>query len=804
MDFHYGANWRKSNTYMKINRKVQRVIDKAVQMATELKHEFITTEHLLGATLKDNYTQVLLFFCGIDSQDLENKVNFYLSQMEHFQDLNQDPVESVGFQSVMNRALSNCVSAEKEEIGLSDVIVSLFDEEKTYSSYFLKKAGLDRLQILEYISFTKDREKDGVDASELMNGFSDFIKEMSSGLLNIEKSGEDEEFDEEREDQDEAQEKFQKNKKTALSRFTRDLVAEAKEGKLEVLIGREEEIDRTLQILCRRTKNNPIHVGDAGVGKTAITEGLAIRLAEGTVPEVLKDFQLYSLNMGALVAGTKFRGDFEERIKQVTDELLTKEKAILFIDEIHTIAGAGSVSGGSLDASNLLKPVLSSGKIRCIGSTTFDEYKKIFEKDHALARRFQKIDINEPSKEETLLILKGLQERYESYHGVRYQPEALRVAVDLSSQYLTDRRLPDKAIDIMDEAGAWCRLHQKNNEMVVDVSLIEKTVAKVAKIPEQSVSTNEKERLRNLPEIVHSQIFGQDQAIDQVVKAIKRSRSGFKTKEKPTGCFLFAGPTGVGKTQLARTLAQSLGVSLLRFDMSEYQEKHTVSRLIGSPPGYVGFEEGGLLTDAVRREPYGIVLLDEIEKAHSDIYNILLQVMDYGFLTDNQGRKADFRNAIIIMTSNAGARDVNKPLIGFGDRTQDSAAIIEAVEKTFSPEFRNRLDAIVPFSHLSLDIMKSVVEKEIAKLGSILSEKKVKLKVSPEAVLWLAKKGYSQEFGARNVERTIESYISSELVEEVLFGKLEKGGTVSISISISKEGEKEKLHFTYRVSKKDV
>jgi len=534
-------------------------------------------------------------------------------------------------------------------------------------------------------------------------------------------------------------------------------------------------------------------VGDAGVGKTAVTEGLAQRIASGNVPDLLKGFSLYSLDMGSLVAGTKFRGDFEERLKKLTDELLQKERCILFIDEIHTIVGTGSVSGGNLDASNLLKPILTLGRVRCIGSTTFEEYSKIFEKDRALARRFQKIDILEPTNEQTIDILTGLAPHYEAHHGVRYSKEALKGAVNLSALYITDRCLPDKAIDVIDEAGSWVRLHPECEQAekpkavpIVDITLIEKTIARIARIPEKSVNTSEKERLRTLGDDLGKVLFGQEEALNAVVQAVKRSRAGFRSTEKTSGCFLFAGPTGVGKTELARSLADCLGVKLLRFDMSEYQEKHTVSRLIGSPPGYVGFEDGGLLTDAVRKEPHAVVLLDEMEKAHSDIYNILLQVMDYASLTDNQGRKADFRNIILIMTSNAGARDMKTPLIGFGERSQAHSAVIEAVEKTFSPEFRNRLDAIIGFGHLSQTIMEDITRKEIGKLAERLAEKGIKLDATDEAVSFLTEKGYSEEFGARNISRTIDEYIATPLVDEVLFGKLSQGGKVRISCKAKK------------------
>ncbi|MCL2230855.1 MAG: AAA family ATPase, partial [Treponema sp.] len=588
-----------------------------------------------------------------------------------------------------------------------------------------------------------------------------------------------------------------------------DLTALARDQKLEPVIGREEELDRTVQVLCRRLKNNPIHVGDSGVGKTAITEGLAQRIVAGNVPPVLKEFSIFSLDMGALVAGTKYRGDFEERVKRVVEEMLKKEKAILFIDEIHTLVGAGSVSGGALDASNLLKPALTLGRLRCIGSTTHEEFNKYFEKDRALSRRFQKIDINEPSEAVAIDILKGLKSRYEDFHDVYYSDEVVETAVRLSAQFITERRLPDKAIDVIDEAGAHARIEayktvsearsesvaatnvteegessttQEAQSKKIEITLpaIEAVVSKIARIPHRSVGESEKDKLKELETRLKQRVFGQDDAIASVVKAVKRSRAGFRAEGKPVANFLFAGPTGVGKTELARQLAEILGISMIRFDMSEYQEKYTVSRLIGSSPGYVGYDDGGQLTDAVRKQPHAVVLLDEIEKAHADIFNILLQIMDYATLTDNQGRKADFRNVILIMTSNAGARDIGKGLIGFGDRVMDDSAVNDAVEKIFTPEFRNRLDAVVRFGHLSRDIMVSIVRKELDAFTVQLAEKKVTLTVTGTCVDKLAEEGYSKEFGARNAGRLIEDKIKSFFVDEVLFGSLSDGGSAVV------------------------
>ncbi len=769
---------------MKISDQLKKVLEQAFNFARKSNHEFLTPEHILYASLNSDYVLNLLLLCDTDVIYVRQSLETYLKEKIP-QTTNKAPIETMGYQSVMGRAIMHCASADKKTLDLVDVIVSMLDEQKNHCSFYLKKAGLTRLQLLEAIGYARNEgsEEGFIETASAETASSqefkseNAIKPKKIIITHTNEQGEK-----------------APQKKSLLQQYTRDLIAEAKEEKLEKLIGREEELLRTMQVLCRRSKNNPIHVGEPGVGKTAITEGLAQRIASGNVPELLKDYSVYSLDMGTLIAGAKFRGDFEERIKKLTDELQKKDKCILFIDEIHSIIGAGSTSAGNLDASSLLKPMLTAGKIRCIGSTTYDEYSKIFEKDRALARRFQKIDIAEPSVEETLSMLKGLAPHYEKHHGVTYLEDAIQAAVDLSSLYITDRFLPDKAIDVIDEAGSWMRLHGKTNsietqkekkrldENVVDVSLIEKTVARIAKIPEKTVNTDEKEKLRSLGSDLSNLVFGQDKALEAVVTAVKRSRAGFSNTEKPSGCFLFVGPTGVGKTELAKSLSECLGTKLLRFDMSEYQEKHTVSRLIGSPPGYVGFEEGGLLTSAVRKDPHAIILLDEIEKAHSDIYNILLQVMDYGSLTDNQGRKADFRNAMIIMTSNAGARNINASLIGFGERKESEQAVFDAVEKTFSPEFRNRLDAVIAFGHLDKQIMCDIATKEIKKLNERLANQNVSINISSEALLFLTEKGYSEEFGARNISRTIDEYIASPLVDEVLFGKLAKGGKVKVTL----------------------
>ena len=757
---------------MKLSPELQKAIYDTITDAEKSRHEFMTPEHLLNTLLKIPTVRNLLYVCGGDVNYIHHGIRNYIkNNVTVIKEA--EPIQTEGFKSVMEYAIVQCISAEKEEVEVSDVIISMIDKTEFYCSYFLRKGGVERLKLLEVISHLR------------YDGDADSLHETIAGMIDDPSYTDEEiEFEIDSDDKmDSAQNPESKQKKSALAKFTVDLITQAKEGKFDSLIGREDELERTMQVLCRRTKNNPIHVGDAGVGKTAITQGLAMKIVKGEVPEMLKDYMIYSLDMGALLAGTKFRGDFEERLKRVTDELAKKEKAILFIDEIHTIVGAGSSAAGNIDAANLLKPLLSSGNIRFMGSTTYEEYSRIFEKDRALARRFQKIDITEPSESQTIKILEGLKASYEEYHQVEYTAGAIKAAVELSVLHIPDRRLPDKAIDVIDEAGSSLRLAKgkmssSDKKLKVTVSVIEKTVSKLARVPVRSVNVDEKEVLKKLETNICSNIFGQNDAVSSVVQAIKRARAGFRDENKPMASFLFAGPTGVGKTELAKVLSDLLGMKLLRFDMSEYQEKHTVSRLIGSPPGYVGFEEGGLLTDALRKEPNSIILLDEIEKAHGDIYNILLQVMDYGQLTDNQGRKADFKNAILIMTSNAGARDIGVQSIGFASSTKGMSAVLDAVEKVFTPEFRNRLDAVIPFEYLSEKVAKDIVVKELKKLAERLSKKKVQLEYDDVCVSYLAEKGYSLEFGARNISRTVDNLIGTPLVDEVLFGKLSSGGIV--------------------------
>ncbi len=737
---------------MELNHVLNDVLMEAFSQAKNKKHEYLTPEHILYASLKFEEGRRIIEGSGGDIDSLKKSIeNFFSTKMEET-DVDE-PKQSAGFQNVMERAIWHTASAQKNTLDLGDVLVSILDEEESFAAYFMNLEGISRYELLKYIS----------------HGVSVFPEEP---------------YDDERLD-DEIKEQPEKEGNKIIEAYTTELTAKARAGEIDPLIGREDILERTIQVLCRRNKNNPIHVGDPGVGKTAITEGLAQRIADGNVPESLKDLKIYSLDMGSLIAGTKFRGDFEERMKRVISELKKMKDVILFIDEIHTVVGAGAVSGGSMDASNMLKPVLSTGSIKCIGSTTYEEYKKFFDKDRALSRRFQKIEISEPSIDDTIKILKGLRDRYAEYHSVHYTDESLKAAAELSAKYINDRHLPDKAIDVIDEAGAYAKIYRNSegNNIEITNEDVEKVVAKIAKLPERSVSSSEKNRLKDLIVELKNEIFGQDKAIELVVDAIKRSRAGFGNPDRPIASLLFVGPTGVGKTELARQLAYNLGVELHRFDMSEYQERHTVARLIGAPPGYVGYDEGGLLTEAIRKTPYSVLLLDEIEKAHQDIFNTLLQVMDYATLTDNTGKKADFRNVIIIMTSNAGAREIGKKQVGFDERHVKEDAIDSAVERIFSPEFRNRLDSIVTFNDLDGDIILDIVGKEINRFAAQLADKNVTLEVTPECRKWLAGKGFSREFGAREIGRLVQDKLKKFFVDEVLFGRLTEGGRAIADIS---------------------
>jgi ATP-dependent Clp protease ATP-binding subunit ClpA len=747
---------------VKVDTELNQIMQAGYQEAKLRRHEFITPEHLLYAALFFDGGQEIVSGCGGNPENLKKKLAEFLEKRIP-ETGGEEPLQSASFQTVLERALLHALSSEKETIGLGDVLAALYEEPESFGRYFLLKEGIGRYELLSFISHGLTS---GIPAQE---------EEQTREALPEEEAPETEKT---------GQVATRKEVKI-LAAFTSELTDRARRGEMDPLIGRREILERTIQVLSRRIKNNPIHVGDAGVGKTAITEGLAQMIAAGQVPPTLAGTRIYALDLGSLLAGTRYRGDFEERLKRVLTELTRQDKVILFIDEIHTIVGAGAVSGGSMDASNILKPALASGKLRCIGSTTYEEYKKYFEKDRALSRRFQKIEIPEPTVEETRQILFGLKSRYEEHHGVRYTDAALEAASELSAKFIQDRHLPDKAIDVIDESGAWARVFKaagSEEVLTIDVGEVENVIARIAKIPERSVSSSEVDSLRRMEEGIRRNLFGQEAAVAKVVAAIKASRAGFHKPDRPVASFLFIGPTGVGKTEMARQIAAVLGVPLLRYDMSEYQEKHTVARLIGAPPGYVGYEEGGLLTDGIRRHPYSVLLLDEIEKAHQDIFNTLLQVMDYATLTDNTGRKADFRNVIIIMTSNAGARTLGRQLVGFGEREVTAAALQEAVKQLFSPEFRNRLDAEVIFNNLTEEIALKIVAKEIEEFRRQLKPRHIRLRVTDACLRWLARAGLSPEFGAREISRLIQERIKSFFVDEVLFGKLSGGGEARIGL----------------------
>ena len=744
-----------------ISKELEGTLNAALKEARKRRHGYVCLEHLLYALLQDKDASGAIVNCGGDIARLKKALEeFFDTHLETLPEgLKQEPQQTMGFHRVLQRAVIHAQSAEKKEINGGNLLIAMFREPDSYAVYLLEEQGITRFDVVNFVSHG--------------------ISKVATG----------EELSQNEEDHDDEEQPSQRVK--PLEAYAVNLVEKARQGNIDPLIGRDDEIARTIHVLCRRRKNNPIYVGDPGVGKTAIAEGLALKISRGEIPEALKDAVIYALDMGALLAGTKFRGDFEARLKGVLAGLKKQPNSILFIDEIHTIVGAGATSGGSMDASNILKPALASGELKCIGSTTYHDYKSYFERDRALARRFQKIEIPEPSVDEAYKILQGLKPHYEKHHGVHYSMAALHAAVELSAKHINDRRLPDKAIDVIDEIGAAVKiLPPEKRKKTIGPKDIERIVAKIAKIPPRSVSISDKEQLQNLERDLKLTVFGQDAAIEMLASTIKLSRSGLGHPEKPIGCFLFSGPTGVGKTEVAKQLAHTMGIEFIRFDMSEYMEKHTVSRLIGAPPGYVGFDQGGLLTDAINKSPYAVLLFDEIEKAHPDLFNILLQVMDHATLTDNNGRKADFRNIVLIMTTNAGAREMSGAPLGFGARSNAGKGK-EAVEKMFSPEFRNRLDAMITFNSLSMEIIERVVEKFIMELDSQLNEKKVFLQLTARARQWLAERGYDPAFGARPMARLIQNEIKRVLADEILFGKLQNGGNVEVDES---EG---KLTFAY-------
>jgi len=742
-----------------LNKDLEISLNLAFRQAKESRHEFMTVEHLLLALLDNPSAIEVLGACGADLNIIKTSLLEFIKETTPVIPAEEEERETqptLGFQRVLQRAVFHVQSSGKSEVNGSNVLVAIFSEQESQAAYILKKADISRLDIVNYISHGIAKIEGASNGSTIEEG-----------------------------------EQISEEEPRTIENFSVNLNEEALKGNIDPLIGRDSELERALQVLSRRRKNNPLFVGEAGVGKTAIAEGLANLIVTEKVPEFLKNATIYSLDMGALLAGTKYRGDFEKRFKALLKDLESDENAILFIDEIHTIIGAGAASGGMLDASNLIKPLLSAGKLRCLGSTTYQEYQSIFEKDRALARRFQKIDIVEPSVEDTTKILQGLKEKYESHHGVRYTNAALRAAAQLSDKYINERFLPDKAIDVIDEAGAKQQLVEASKrKKTINNTEIENIVAKMARIPEKSVSSSEKDSLKHLDRNLKLVVFGQDKAIDELTSVIRLSRAGLGSEEKPVGSFLFAGPTGVGKTEITQQLAKIMGVELLRFDMSEYMEKHAVSRLIGAPPGYVGYEQGGLLTDAVLKHPHAVVLLDEIEKAHEDVYNILLQVMDHGTLTDNNGRKADFRNIILVLTTNAGVQETIRQSIGFKQQDHSLDAMGE-INKVFSPEFRNRLDNIVWFNHLENEVIQQVVDKFIVELQVQLDEKGVSLELTRDAKKWLAAHGYDKAMGARPMARLIQEKLKKELANELLFGELTNGGVAKVGV------KKDNLVITY-------
>ncbi|WP_404389555.1 ATP-dependent Clp protease ATP-binding subunit ClpA [Pseudoalteromonas phenolica] len=742
-----------------LNKDLEITLNAAFREARTRRHEFMTVEHLLLALIDNPSAGEALGACGVDTETLKRELSEFIDETTPLLPETENDRETqptLGFQRVLQRAVFHVQSSGRTEVTGVNVLVAIFSEQESQAVYLLKKSDISRLDIVNFISH-------GVAKSD------DEHHEDDHEDINSDDSND-----------------IQGEEKTKLENFTTNLNAMAQAGQLDPLVGRDQEVERTVQVLCRRKKNNPLLVGEAGVGKTAIAEGLAYRIVNEQVPDVIADAVVYSLDMGALLAGTKYRGDFEKRFKALLKELQAKPHSILFIDEIHTIIGAGAASGGVMDASNLIKPLLSSGQLRCMGSTTYNEFKNIFEKDRALVRRFQKIDVLEPSVEDTTKILMGLKDRYEDHHGIRYTQKALRAAAELSAKYINERHLPDKAIDVIDEAGANQRLlPASKRKKTINVADIEQIVSKIARIPQQSVSSSDKETLKNLDRNLKMLVFGQDQSIDALTSAIRLSRSGLSNEDKPIGSFLFAGPTGVGKTEVTKQLAKCMGVEFIRFDMSEYSERHAVSRLIGAPPGYVGYEQGGLLTDSVIKHPHAVVLLDEIEKAHPDIYNILLQVMDHGTLTDNNGRKADFRNVVLVMTTNAGVQETIRQSIGFAQQDHSHDAMVE-INKVFTPEFRNRLDNIIWFNHLDKEVILQVVDKFLVELQAQLDRKSVNLELTAAAREWLADLGYDKAMGARPMSRVIQEQLKKPLANEILFGKLAEGGTVKVGLKSNK------------------
>lgn len=739
---------------------LEETIHRALTLASDRKHELATLEHLLLALLDDKDGQAVIKACDVDIEPLRADVERYLDEdlaslvIGDFEEARP----TAGFHRVIQRAVIHVQSSGREEVTGANALVALFAERESHAVYFLQERDMTRYDAVNYISHGISKNGD-VSASKPVTG-------TEGGP---EGAGED-------------------KQKDPLKEYTVNLNEKAREGDIDPLIGRDEEVDRCIMVLSRRRKNNPLLVGDPGVGKTAIAEGIALRIINEDVPEILQDATIFSLDMGALLAGTRYRGDFEERLKAVMNKLQDTPGAVLFIDEIHTIIGAGATSGGAMDASNLLKPALQSGKLRCMGSTTYKEYRQHFEKDRALSRRFLKIDVSEPSAEDSVKILMGLKSYFEEFHDIKYTDEAIKGAVDLSVRHITDRKLPDKAIDVIDEAGARTKLvTAKQRKKKIGITEIEAVISKIARIPPKSISRDDEKALKSLPQDLKRMVFGQDKAIEQISAAVKLSRAGLREPNKPIGSYLFAGPTGVGKTEVAKQLSLTQGLELLRFDMSEYMERHTVSRLIGAPPGYVGYDQGGLLTDAVNQNPHSVLLLDEIEKAHPDIYNILLQVMDNGFLTDANGRKVDFRNVIIIMTTNAGAADASKAEIGFGRGLKDDEQSA-AINRRFTPEFRNRLDAIIAFSALTPEDIAKVVDKFVIQLEAQLADRKIEFELSKAANLWLAKEGYDKRYGARPLGRAIQEHIKKPLADEILFGKLKNGGLVKVGVDRKKEG----------------